>query len=81
MKHPFSFVHLDTQFELSTLLQLQPQMLNMSEKKQDEILPPETYHIDYIEKDQGPDQDAVFGEITEEGPNYRNVCASQDYMR
>ncbi|KAE8168224.1 transmembrane amino acid transporter protein-domain-containing protein [Aspergillus tamarii] len=45
----------------------------MSEKKQDEILPPETYHIDYIEKDQGPDQDAVFGEITEEGPNYRNV--------
>ncbi|OGM47951.1 amino acid transporter [Aspergillus bombycis] len=45
----------------------------MSEKKQDEILPPELGHIEYIEKGQGPDEDAVFGEITEEGPNYRNV--------
>ncbi|KAB8206654.1 transmembrane amino acid transporter protein-domain-containing protein [Aspergillus parasiticus] len=46
----------------------------MSEKKQDDILPPEPYHVEYLDKDQGVvDQDAVFGEITEEGPNYRNV--------
>ncbi|KAB8226425.1 transmembrane amino acid transporter protein-domain-containing protein [Aspergillus novoparasiticus] len=46
----------------------------MSEKKQDDILTPEPYHVEYLDKDQGVvDQDAVFGEITEEGPNYRNV--------
>ncbi|QMW48426.1 amino acid transporter [Aspergillus flavus] len=46
----------------------------MSEKKQDDIFSPEPYHVEYIDKDQGViDQDAVFGEITEEGPNYRNV--------
>ncbi|KAE8332601.1 transmembrane amino acid transporter protein-domain-containing protein [Aspergillus sergii] len=46
----------------------------MSEKKQDDILPPEPYDVKYPDKDQGVvDEDAVFGEITEEGPNYRNV--------
>ncbi|GAB1207565.1 hypothetical protein APSETT445_006289 [Aspergillus pseudonomiae] len=38
----------------------------MSEKKQDEILASEPYHIEYTEKGQGVDEDAVFGEITEE---------------
>ena len=52
----------------------------MSEKKQDEILASEPYHIEYTEKGQGVDEDAVFGEITEEGPNYRNVCAPQHSM-
>lgn len=54
----------------------------MSEKKQDDIFSPEPYHVEYIDKDQGViDQDAVFGEITEEGPNYRNVRASSNNMR
>jgi hypothetical protein len=26
------------------------------------------------------DHDAVFGEITEEGPNYRNVCCTDSWV-
>lgn len=46
----------------------------LSEKKQEEGLAPTMSHPqgEVIEGS----HDAVFGEITEDGPNYRNVCSS-----
>ncbi|KAE8373869.1 transmembrane amino acid transporter protein-domain-containing protein [Aspergillus bertholletiae] len=45
----------------------------MSEKKEFEAYEADTYHIEQTANGQVTNQDAVFGEITEEGPNYRNV--------
>jgi hypothetical protein len=41
----------------------------------------EKLNIESADKDrvyQDPKHDPVFGEISEEGPNYRNVCIVQD---
>jgi hypothetical protein len=46
----------------------------MPEKKQDNSLSPVPSQTGQIFEDQTYTHDAVFGEITEEGPNYRNVC-------
>lgn len=43
----------------------------MSEKKQEEPLSPVPSNAGQVTEGQ---HDAVFGEITGEGPNYRNVC-------
>ncbi|OQE18275.1 hypothetical protein PENSTE_c018G05243 [Penicillium steckii] len=45
----------------------------MPEKKQDDSLSPVPSQTGQIFEDQNYAHDAVFGEITEEGPNYRNV--------
>ncbi|KAJ5744159.1 transmembrane amino acid transporter protein-domain-containing protein [Penicillium manginii] len=45
----------------------------MPEKKQDNSLSPVPSQTGQIFEDQTYTHDAVFGEITEEGPNYRNV--------
>ncbi|KAJ5391172.1 amino acid transporter [Penicillium cosmopolitanum] len=45
----------------------------MPEKKQDDSLSPVPSQTGQIFEDQTYAHDAVFGEITEEGPNYRNV--------
>lgn len=44
-----------------------------SEKDVDEIAPIETTHNGDIETRQESVVDAVFGQISEDGPNYRNV--------
>jgi hypothetical protein len=45
----------------------------MPEKKQDDFLSPVPSQTGQMFEDQTYAHDAVFGEITEEGPNYRNV--------
>lgn len=45
----------------------------MGEKKHDEPVAPDGSKIDQIYEDQTYSHDAVFGEITGDGPNYRNV--------
>lgn len=49
-------------------------MSQNSEKKQDDSLSPVPSQTGQIFENQTYVHDAVFGEITEEGPNYRNVC-------
>ena len=46
---------------------------NMSDKKHDESVAQDPSKIEQIYEDQIRSHDAVFGEITGEGPNYRNV--------
>lgn len=45
----------------------------MSDKKNDESVAQDSSKIDQIYENQVHSHDAVFGEITGEGPNYRNV--------
>ncbi|KAL4891390.1 transmembrane amino acid transporter protein-domain-containing protein [Aspergillus ambiguus] len=45
----------------------------MDEKKQDEALGPVPSKIEQGDFDKAPNHDAVFGEITGDGPNYRNI--------
>lgn len=51
--------------------------LKMSEKKQDEASTPAPSYDDQVTEGQDYSHDAVFGEITEDGPNYRSVRVSQ----
>jgi hypothetical protein len=44
----------------------------MSEKTKEDFLAPVPSQIGEVEE--GAAHDAVFGEITEDGPNYRAVC-------
>jgi hypothetical protein len=45
----------------------------MPEKKDCDDLPPVPSQVGQVLEDQYYENDAVFGEITEEGPNYRSV--------
>lgn len=57
-------------------------VFTMSDRKQDKSLNPDPSKIDQIDEDQADSHDAVFGEITGEGPNYRNVrCSSLQSFR
>jgi hypothetical protein len=47
----------------------------MSEKKQKDSLTPVPSHVGQVTEGS---HDAVFGEITGDGPNYRSVRVSQD---
>lgn len=49
----------------------------MSEKTKDDFLGPVPSQIGEIEE--GAAHDAVFGEITEDGPNYRAVCLTPSF--
>lgn len=45
-----------------------------SEKEVEDLSPIETTHNGEVETRRESVVDAVFGQISEDGPNYRNVC-------
>ena len=52
--------------------------MSLPEKKQEEVLTPTHSNIGQVADSYS--HDAVFGEITEEGPNYRNVGTSNLFL-
>lgn len=48
----------------------------MADKEESGNLTPVPSQVEQVYEDQYYENDAVFGEITGEGPNYRNVCAA-----
>lgn len=47
----------------------------MAMKKDEQELSPVDSQLGQVTEGQNTTHDAVFGEISEDGPNYRNVCA------
>ena len=46
----------------------------MPDKEENDVLTPVPSQVGQVYEDQYYENDAVFGEITGDGPNYRNVC-------